>query len=622
MTLFFRIKTLMLTAVTATAAATMSAAPSVLSLSEYANDSTLVYPESFETDTQKMMENWYLRNYTALDADVERKPDATVTDEEIIERLAAIPTTIELPYNSIVRAYIDAYTSKNRSLVENMLGMSLYYMPIFEQALEREGLPMELKYLPVIESAMNPDAVSRSGATGLWQLMLQTARGYNMEVNTLVDERRDPIESSRVAAKLLHDLYDIYHDWSLAIAAYNCGPGNVNKALRRCTAEKKDFWAIYPYLPKETRGYVPCFIAATYVMNYYKHHNISPALAKKPILTDSVHVERRVYFQQISDILQIPVDELKVLNPQYRQECIPGEIRPYSLVLPANLVYSYIMSEDAICASNADLYARRTTVEPSTGEVDSSSASASADAQQGEWVTTEKVSYHKVKKGETMSTIAKKYGISVWSLKHANGNISTARRGQTLKIVTTTKTFKPSSSPAATEATNSEELAAEKQTNTSELQATAPETTATTEKQSEPVQEQPQLAEAKPAAVDHSSEQSAAEKNVASTFAKSKEAATAAKAKETATAKTATSTTSTQTATTAKSSKNSKAADKTSSKKSKKKKDTTKTVTAKNGDSLARIAKKNGTTVSELKKLNGISGNNTTIQPGQKIRVK
>jgi membrane-bound lytic murein transglycosylase D len=633
MTLFFRLKALMLTAVTATAAATISAAPSVLSLSQYANDSTLVLPESFETDTQKMMENWYLRNYTALDADVDRKPDANVTDEVIIQRLAAIPTTIELPYNSIVRAYIDAYTGKNRRLVENMLGMSLYYMPIFEQALEREGLPMELKYLPVIESAMNPDAVSRSGATGLWQLMLQTARGYDMEVNTLVDERRDPIESSRVAAKMLHDLYDIYHDWSLAIAAYNCGPGNINKALRRCTAEKKDFWTIYPYLPKETRGYVPCFIAATYVMNYYKQHNISPALAKKPILTDSVHVERRVYFQQISDVLQIPVEELKVLNPQYREECIPGEIRPYSLVLPANQVYSYIMSEDAICEHNAELYARRTTVEPSTGEVEGDAASA--DAQQGEWVTTEKVSYHKVKKGETMQSIAKKYGVSVWSLKHANGNISTARRGQTLKVVTTEKTFKPSA-PAA-DASTDVAAATPATTSAAETKASSAPAAETTHpvahaSKAKPVEQPAEAAEAdaeeevaetaEPAAAQPA--KSAQSASVANAFAKAETAKADSAAKAESAAKN--SAKETASATTSSKDKASKAATNTSnsksSKNSKKKKDTSKTVTAKSGDSLARIAKKNGTTVAELKKLNGIKGNNTTIQPGQKIRVK
>lgn len=573
MTLINRLKPLLFAAGFATMSA--NAVPSVLSLSQYANDSTIVLPESFETDTQKMMENWYLQNYTALDTDVDRKPDAEVSDEEIIRRLAAIPTTIELPFNSIVRAYIDAYTQKNRRLVENMLGMSLYYMPIFEQALERENLPMELKYLPVIESALNPDAVSRSGATGLWQLMLQTARGLGMEVNTLVDERRDPVASSATAAKLLRQLYDIYHDWTLTIAAYNCGPGNVNKALRRCTAENKDFWAIYPYLPKETRGYVPCFIAATYVMTYYKCHNISPALAKKPILTDSVHVHHRVYFQQISDVLQVPVEELKVLNPQYRQECIPGDLRPYPLVLPANQTYSYIMSEDAICAHNADKYTRRLTVEPSSG------GETASDGQEGEWVETEKILYHKVKKGETMSSIAKKYGVSLWSLKHANGNIRTARRGQTLKVITTERTFKPKMSEATPPA-EGDDLLVRQETPEADTSAVSPPSADKTPSDSIPV-----------AAVSVADSTTIAVKEETP-----KPTAASASAK-----------------------KKPVSSDKPASK-SKKKKPATKTVTARSGDSLDRIARRNGTTVKELKRLNGLSGDNPIIQPGQKIRVK
>lgn len=577
----------------AAAALTASAKPSVLQIAQHINDSTIVFPESVETDTHKMMQNWYLQTYTALDQNADSRPDVEISDEELIKRLGAIPTTIEMPYNSVVRQYIDLYTQRRRSLVETMLGMSLYYMPIFEEALERQGLPHELKYLPIIESALDPDAVSRAGATGLWQLMLPTARGLGMEVNTLVDERRDPIRSTEAATKFLRQLYDIYNDWSLAIAAYNCGPGNVNKALRRAGAsennpEKKDFWAIYPYLPRETRGYVPGFIAATYVMTYYNKHNISPALAKRPILTDSVHVNRRVHFQQISDILQIPVEELKILNPQYRQQVIPGDIREYSLVLPANQIYSYIISEDAIVEHDANKYARREIVEPAS---ETSPATVDADnSQAGEWVTTEQVRYHTVKKGETMASIAQRYGVTLWSLKHANGNISKPRRGQKLKVVTTKRVFKPSTTPS--QPTEDDRLLVKDEETQVMADATTPVATTQTPATETAPQDKPEEA----AGADTAPARSTVSENVANSFQASGKKQQAAKAAQSAKTK------------------------KAQAAKNKKKKNTRKTVTVKPGDSLSRIAKRNGTTVKELQRLNGKKGNN--LQPGDKIRVK
>lgn len=608
-----------LSAALCAAALCAQARPSILTLADAAADSTVVFPESVETDVNRMMQNWYLQNYTALDKEVDNRPDVATTDAELIERLQAIPTTIEMPFNSVVRQYIDMYTGRKRSLVESMLGMSLYYMPIFEQAIEKEGIPIELKYLPVIESAMNPDAVSRAGAVGLWQIMLPTARGLGLEINTLVDERRDPVRSSEAAARYLRELYDIYKDWSLAIAAYNCGPGNVNKALRRAGDDaRKDFWAIYPYLPRETRGYVPCFIAATYVMNYYNKHNISPALAKKPIVTDSVHVNRRVHFQQIADILKLPVEQLQVLNPQYRKQEIPGTPdRPWPLVLPANQTYAYIMSEDAIAAHNADLYARRDAVEPATGM---EARPATVDGQEGEWVVTEDVKWHKVRHNETMASIAKRYGVSLKSLKRWNGNIRKPRRGQSVKIVSTKRVFKPYEKQPTDSTTIQQNVEP-----TDNLLVRNPETAGTaTEQLTATVDEATALD-----SIDNGSEAVADAGMDAATTAETSAGAasdasgkvggafSASHAKQEAARQAEAERLAAEQAAAEKAAQKKAAADKAR----KKKQQQHKTVTVRKGDSLARIAKKNGTTVAALQKLNP-SVKSGKIQPGDKIRVK
>lgn len=404
----------------------------------------IVVPESFEIDTHKMMQNWYLTNYAVLDRNADQRANVPTTDQEYIDRLQRMPTVMEMPYNKIVRAFINMYVERKKSLVESMLGMSLYYMPIFEQALDKYGMPLELKYLPVIESALNPTAVSRAGATGLWQFMLDTAKGMGLEINSLVDQRRDPYLSSDAAARYLKQLYNSYGDWSLAIAAYNCGPGNVNKALRRAGGGKKDFWEIYPFLPRETRDYIPAFIAANYAMTYYNHHNISPALASRPIVTDTVHINKRVHFQQISDVMGISMDELRVLNPQYRTDVIPGDIHPYALILPNIQAYCYIANEDSIVNHNAELYARRDVVGPSTG-----ATVTSGDG--GQYVEEVIVKYHKVRRGENLASIARRYGVSQQSIRRTNGIGRRVRRGQTLRINTVQRRYVPA--PAQTDST-------------------------------------------------------------------------------------------------------------------------------------------------------------------------
>ncbi len=424
----------------------------VLDVKADITDNNIVYPESFEADTRKMLEGWYMKNYMATDDRYLRESDTRNDDKTMRERLAKLPTVIELPYNQVVRSYIDRYTQKGREQVTVLLGLSHYYLPIFEQALEERGLPLELKYLPVIESGLDPNAVSKHGAAGLWQFMIATAKGMGLEVNSLVDERRDPYLSSKMAAKYLSDLYATYGDWSLAIAAYNCGPGAINKAIRRAGGDPKkhDFWSIYNYLTPETRGYVPMFIAANYVMNYYPQHNISPVIPTKPLVTDTLQISDRVHFNQISAILDIPVDELRVLNPQFRADIIPGSAeRSYTLVLPSQQVHAYLMSEDAIKAYEAEKYVRRETVEPGHAPLvasaetvpavdsdpeDSALPVASASSSKGVRTVT-----HKVKPGESLASIAETYSVTPEQIKSWNSlRRNAVRTGQLLRINTAT----------------------------------------------------------------------------------------------------------------------------------------------------------------------------------------
>lgn len=439
----------------------MSGAPrapkgNVLDVKESITDSNIVFPESCETDTQKLLESWYMKNYTATD-DKYLSSDVKTTDDQIRQRLSQLPTVIEMPFNSIVRTYIDRYTQRGRAQVAATLGLANYYMPIFEQALEEAGLPLELKYLPVVESALNPNAVSKHGATGLWQFMLATGKGLGMEVNSLVDERRDPYVSSRKAARYLKDLHSTYGDWSLAIAAYNCGPGAVNKAVRRAGDGKHDFWSIYEYLSPETRGYVPAFIAANYVMNYYPEHGISPVIPTKPLVTDTVGVAGRVHFNQISEVLDIPVEELRLLNPQFRADLIPGSPeKPYMLILPSQQVHAYIVSEDQIKGHEAERYARRDVVEPgdmpseSSVEMEMADPSA-ADVRQTlaadnlpaeepamparQTPAAGRPATHKVAAGETLASIAALYGVTPAEVKRWNNlRRNSVRVGQQLRV--------------------------------------------------------------------------------------------------------------------------------------------------------------------------------------------
>jgi membrane-bound lytic murein transglycosylase D len=323
----------------------------------------LIMPQGYDMSFNGLLNQWYERKNINTSF-VNDSINPFFSDSIIIDRLSKLPTIMELPFNEHVRKCIDFYTLQKRKQVSYMLAMGQYYMPIFEDQLLANKLPDELKYLPIIESALNPTAYSRAGAGGLWQLMVSTGRIYGLEINSLIDERMDPYKSSVAAVRYLKDLYRIYGDWNLVIAAYNCGPGNVNKAIRRSSG-KRDYWQIYPYLPKETRNYVPIFIAANYVMNYYKQHNLNIAPVCLP-MSDTIMVKEKVHLIQIADLMNLPIAELRVLNPQYRQDVVPGNYKPCAIRLPLNAASSFLQNKDKIVAYKAEeLFTNRILVEPS-----------------------------------------------------------------------------------------------------------------------------------------------------------------------------------------------------------------------------------------------------------------
>ena len=330
---------------------------------EEGNEEVIDFPEAMTYDLDSLMNLYMSKTYLSQDDDCRTAAENPTFDREtFISRLRRMPTVMEMSYNDVVQQFIDRYSGRLRYSVSYMLGACNFYMPIFEEALEAYGLPLELKYLPVIESALNPKAVSRVGATGLWQFMLATGKQYGLEVNSLVDERRDPIKASYAAAHCLSDLYKVFGDWNLVIAAYNCGPGNINKAIHRAGGAK-DYWQIYPYLPRETRGYVPAFIAANYIMTYYSAHNICPLQTKLPTKTDTVIVNRNVHLAQIAGVLDIDLDMLRTLNPEYRRDIVPGATKPSAIKLAMNDVTRFIDNQDSIFNYNtAELLTKRDEV--------------------------------------------------------------------------------------------------------------------------------------------------------------------------------------------------------------------------------------------------------------------
>ena len=326
-------------------------------------EEVIEFPEAMTYDLDSLLNLYMSKTYLEEDDCNMRDINPVYSKEDYINRLLRLPTVMEMVHNEVVQKFIDRYSGRLRHSISYMLGASNFYIPIFEEALEAYQLPLELKYLPIIESALNPKAVSRVGASGLWQFMIGTGKQYGLQVNSLVDERRDPIKSSYAAARYLSDLYKIFGDWNLVIAAYNCGPENINKAIRRSNGNK-DYWEIYPYLPKETRGYVPAFIAANYIMTYYSLHNICPMSTRLPAKTDTVMVNKNVHLEQVAEVIGINIDLLRSLNPMYRRDIIPGATEPYALRLPLTEVGKFIDMQDSVYNYKVDeLLNKRSEVE-------------------------------------------------------------------------------------------------------------------------------------------------------------------------------------------------------------------------------------------------------------------
>lgn len=469
-----RIKTLLLALAASFITATAQTDEITVHNDQNGRDEVIDLPEGMSVSCDSLINEWMAKKYLYPDTTC-ANPDynPTFTTEEYQERLRRLPVVMEMPYNSVVQKFIDQYSGRLRRTVSYALGAGNFYIPIFEEALDYYGLPLELKYLPVIESALEPKAKSPAGAVGLWQFMLATGKRYDLKVNSLIDERQDPYKSSWAAARYLRDLYKIYRDWNLVIAAYNCGPTNVNKAIHRANGVR-DYWTIYPYLPSETRGYVPAFIAANYIMNYYCEHNICPMKTKIPITTDTVTIMRDLHMQQVAELCNIDVEAIQALNPQYRTQLIPGSSGPMTLRLPTETLNMFIDLKDSVYNYRVDeLLTRRSCVEvddrldnrsvaskrraarqQSASESSSSSRSSASksSSRKSSRSSSSKSSSRSsrssrkskkekssasatVRKGDTLIEIAHRNGTTVEKLKKKNkikGNI--IKPGQKLKV--------------------------------------------------------------------------------------------------------------------------------------------------------------------------------------------
>ena len=463
------------------------------------HDGVGLSPEDYTAEVSDSLLNiWYAHRMASDDTeefDMDSvRFESNVPDEVYIERLKKMNSFISLPYNDIVKNYIILYSEKMPTKMAHMLGLCQYYMPIFDETFNKHDLPEELKAMAIIESAMNPLAVSRAGAKGMWQFMYATAKMYCLHIDSFVDERMDPFKAADAAARYLQDAYEIFGDWNLAIASYNCGAGNVNKAIRR-SGGKRAFWDIWPYLPRETRGYVPAFVGALYAMTYYKEHGIKPEAVEMPIHVDTFKINKQLHLKQVAELTGAPLEELKNLNPQYRHDIIPGNSKEYILRLPYTYTNAFIEHEDSVYTHKYDEFFNPTTIKkiqdgadgerivyvvkngdylgriasrnrctvaqikrwnglksnnirvgqrlviyrggggPSTSSSSSSTAAAAPSSSSSSTQSSTPTGTYTVKSGDTLSGIATRHGVTVNQLKQWNGLTSNnIRVGQKLKL--------------------------------------------------------------------------------------------------------------------------------------------------------------------------------------------
>ena len=388
--------------------------------------------------SDSLLNIWYAHRIANDSEDIEAfdmdsiKFESNVPDKVYIERIEKMNSFITLPYNDIVRNYIILYSEKMPTKMSHILALCEYYMPKFQEILNKYDLPEELRAMAIIESAMNPLAVSRAGAKGMWQFMYSTAKSYGLHIDSFVDERLDPFKAADAAARYLQDAYEIFGDWNLAIASYNCGAGNVNKAIRR-SGGKRAFWDIYPYLPRETRGYGPAFVGALYTMAYYKEHGIKPEVVGMPAHVDTFKINKKLHLKQVSEVIGIPLDEVKNLNPQYVHDVVPGNSKEYLLRLPYTYTTSFIENEDSLYTYKADTYLNPATLKKIQ------------EGGDGERIV------YKVKSGDYLGRIASRHRCTVAQIKRWNNlKSNNLRVGQRLVIY---RGGRPSTSTASESST-------------------------------------------------------------------------------------------------------------------------------------------------------------------------